>query len=339
MRLLVTGGCGFIGANFLYAMRQRHPDWKLVNLDKLTYAGNLGSLRALEAEAGPAYVFAHGDICDREFVSALLAEHRIDAVVNFAAESHVDRSIDDPSPFVVTNVLGAQNVLDCARRAGIARVVHVSTDEVYGSLGPTGQFHEDTPLAPNSPYSASKAGADLLARAYHETYGQDVVITRCSNNYGPYQFPEKLIPLMYTKAIRGEHLPVYGDGQNVRDWIFVDDHCRGIELALLKGRPGAVYNFGGAAEMPNLEVVRTILRLTGQNDTLIRFVTDRPGHDRRYAMNFDLAARELGFAPSVTFAEGMERTIAWYQANSVWLDEVQSGAYLKFMDRWYKERS
>lgn len=339
MRLLVTGGCGFIGANFLYAMRQRHPDWKLVNLDKLTYAGNLGSLRALEAEAGPAYVFIHGDICDRELVSSLLATHSVDAVVNFAAESHVDRSIDDPSPFVTTNVLGAQNVLDCARRAGIKRVVHVSTDEVYGSLGPTGQFHEDTPLAPNSPYSASKAGADLMARAYHETYGQDVIVTRCSNNYGPFQFPEKLIPLMYTKAIKGEPLPVYGDGQNVRDWIFVDDHCRGIELALLHGRAGAVYNFGGAAEMPNLEVVRTILRLTGQTDTLIRFVSDRPGHDRRYAMNFDLAARELGFAPSVTFAEGMERTIAWYQANSVWLDEVQSGAYLKFMDRWYKERS
>ncbi len=339
MRLLVTGGCGFIGANFLYAMRQRHPDWRLVNLDKLTYAGNLGSLRALEAEAGPAYTFAHGDICDRELVSALLAKHTIDAVVNFAAESHVDRSIDDPSPFVTTNVLGAQNVLDCARRAGIPRVVHVSTDEVYGSLGPTGQFHEDTPLAPNSPYSASKAGADLMARAYHETYGQDVIVTRCSNNYGPFQFPEKLIPLMYTKAIKGEPLPVYGDGQNVRDWIFVDDHCRGIELALLQGRAGAVYNFGGAAEMPNLEVVRTILRLTGQNDTLIRFVADRPGHDRRYAMNFDLAARELGFAPSVTFAEGMARTIAWYQANSVWLDEVQSGAYLKFMDRWYKERA
>lgn len=339
MRLLVTGGCGFIGANFLYAMRQRHPDWKLVNLDKLTYAGNLGSLRALEAEAGPAYVFIHGDICDRELVSSLLATHSVDAVVNFAAESHVDRSIDDPSPFVTTNVLGAQNVLDCARRAGIKRVVHVSTDEVYGSLGPTGQFHEDTPLAPNSPYSASKAGADLMARAYHETYGQDVIVTRCSNNYGPFQFPEKLIPLMYTKATRGEPLPVYGDGQNVRDWIFVDDHCRGIELALLHGRAGAVYNFGGAAEMPNLEVVRTILRLTGQTDTLIRFVADRPGHDRRYAMNFDLAARELGFAPSVTFAEGMERTIAWYQANSVWLDEVQSGAYLKFMDRWYKERS
>lgn len=339
MRLLVTGGCGFIGANFLYAMRQRHPDWKLVNLDKLTYAGNLGSLRALEAEAGPAYVFIHGDICDRELVSSLLTTHSVDAVVNFAAESHVDRSIDDPSPFVTTNVLGAQNVLDCARRAGIKRVVHVSTDEVYGSLGPTGQFHEDTPLAPNSPYSASKAGADLMARAYHETYGQDVIVTRCSNNYGPFQFPEKLIPLMYTKATRGEPLPVYGDGQNVRDWIFVDDHCRGIELALLHGRAGAVYNFGGAAEMPNLEVVRTILRLTGQTDTLIRFVADRPGHDRRYAMNFDLAARELGFAPSVTFAEGMERTIAWYQANSVWLDEVQSGAYLKFMDRWYKERS
>jgi dTDP-glucose 4,6-dehydratase len=339
MRLLVTGGCGFIGANFLYAMRRNHPDWRLFNLDKLTYAGNLGSLRALEAEAGPAYTFIHGDIGDRELVSQLLKQHKIDAVVNFAAESHVDRSIDDPAPFVTTNVLGAQNILDCARRAKVGRVVHVSTDEVYGSLGPTGQFHETTPLAPNSPYSASKAGADLLARAYHETYGQDVVVTRCSNNYGPFQFPEKLIPLMYTKAIAGEPLPVYGDGKNVRDWIFVDDHCRGVELALLKGRAGAVYNFGGAAEMPNIEVVRTILRLTGQNDTLIRFVTDRPGHDRRYAMNFDLSARELGFAPSVTFAQGMERTIAWYQANSVWLDEVQSGAYRTFMDRWYKERA
>ncbi|MDP3428005.1 MAG: dTDP-glucose 4,6-dehydratase [Humidesulfovibrio sp.] len=339
MRLLVTGGCGFIGANFLYAMRARHPEWRLVNLDKLTYAGNLGNLRALESEAGPHYAFVHGDICDRDLVERLLSEHHIDAVVNFAAESHVDRSIDDPSPFVVTNVLGAQNILDCARRAGTKRVVHVSTDEVYGSLGPTGQFFESTPLKPNSPYSASKAGADLLARACHETYGQDIVITRCSNNYGPYQFPEKLIPLMYCKATRGEALPVYGDGMNVRDWIFVDDHCRGVELALTRGRAGAVYNFGGAAEMPNLEVVRTILRLTGQDEGLIRHVTDRPGHDRRYAMNFDLAARELGFAPSVSFAEGMARTIAWYRANPDWLSEVQSGEYLKFMDSWYRGRA
>ncbi len=339
MRLLVTGGCGFIGANFLYALRARHPEWRLWNLDKLTYAGNLGNLRPLTAEAGDAYTFVHGDICDRDLVTRLLAEHQIDAVVNFAAESHVDRSIDDPAPFVLTNVLGAQNILDCARRAGVSRVVHVSTDEVYGSLGATGQFHETTPLAPNSPYSASKAGADLIARAYHETYGQDIVVTRCSNNYGPYQFPEKLIPLMYCKALAGEPLPVYGDGRNVRDWIFVDDHCLGIELALLKGRAGAVYNFGGAAEMENIEVVRTILHLTGRDDSLIRFVTDRPGHDRRYAMNFDLAATELGFAPSVTFAQGMARTIAWYQANPDWLSEVQSGAYLTFMESWYKERA
>jgi dTDP-glucose 4,6-dehydratase len=339
MRLLVTGGCGFIGANFLYAMRRRHPDWRIWNLDKLTYAGNLGSLRALESEAGDAYAFVRGDICDRELVTALLKDNAIDAVVNFAAESHVDRSIDDPSPFVVTNVLGAQNVLDCARRAKTGRVVHVSTDEVYGTLGPTGQFRETTPLAPNSPYSASKAGADMMARSYHETYGQDIVVTRCSNNYGPYQFPEKLIPLMFTKAVKGEPLPVYGDGKNVRDWIFVDDHCRGIELALLNGRAGAVYNFGGAAEMPNIEVVRTILSLAGRDESLIRFVADRPGHDKRYAMNFDLAAAELGFAPSVTFAQGMERTIAWYKANAQWLEEVQSGAYLTFMDRWYKERA
>jgi dTDP-glucose 4,6-dehydratase len=339
MRLLITGGCGFIGTNFLYLMRTRHPDWQLVNLDKLTYAGNLANLRALEAEAGDRYTFVHGDIGDRGLVTSLLKQHQIDAVVNFAAESHVDRSINDPSPFVVTNVLGAQNVLECARQVGVKRVVHVSTDEVYGTLGPTGQFHETTPLAPNSPYSASKAGADLLARAYHETYGQDVVITRCSNNYGPYQFPEKLIPLMYSKATQGEALPVYGDGKNVRDWIYVDDHCVGVELALLKGRAGAVYNFGGAAEMPNIEVVRTILSLTGRDESLIRFVTDRPGHDRRYAMNFDLAASELGFAPSVTFAQGMERTIGWYQANAQWLAEVQSGAYLKFMESWYKERA
>ncbi len=339
MRLLVTGGCGFIGTNFLYLMRQRHPDWTLVNLDKLTYAGNLANLRALEAEAGPNYSFVHGDIGDRELVARILKDQAIDAVVNFAAESHVDRSIDDPSPFVVTNVLGAQNILDCARRAGTKRVVHVSTDEVYGTLGPTGQFTEDTPLAPNSPYSASKAGADMLARAYHETYGQDVVVTRCSNNYGPYQFPEKLIPLMYCKATAGQPLPVYGDGLNVRDWIYVDDHCLGVELALTKGRAGAVYNFGGAAEMPNIEVVRLILKLTGKDESLIGYVKDRPGHDRRYAMNFDLAARELGFAPSVTFAQGLERTVDWYKQNAPWLEEVQSGAYLKFMERWYGGRA
>ncbi len=339
MRLLVTGGCGFIGTNFLYLMRQRHPDWTLVNLDKLTYAGNLANLRALEAEAGDRYVFVHGDIGDRELVSKLLSDRAIDAVVNFAAESHVDRSIDDPSPFVTTNVLGAQNILDCARRAGTGRVVHVSTDEVYGTLGPTGQFTEDTPLAPNSPYSASKAGADLLARAYHETYGQDVVVTRCSNNYGPYQFPEKLIPLMFCKATAGQPLPVYGDGRNVRDWIFVDDHCLGVELALTKGRAGAVYNFGGAAEMPNIEVVKLLLKLTGRDESLITYVKDRPGHDRRYAMNFELSARELGFAPSVTFAQGLERTVNWYKQNAAWLEEVQSGAYLKFMERWYGGRS
>ncbi len=339
MRLLVTGGCGFIGTNFLYLIRQRHPDWTLVNLDKLTYAGNLANLRALEAEAGDRYAFVHGDIGDRELVSKLLSDRAIDAVVNFAAESHVDRSIDDPSPFVTTNVLGAQNILDCARRAGTGRVVHVSTDEVYGTLGPTGQFTEDTPLQPNSPYSASKAGADLLARAYHETYGQDVVVTRCSNNYGPYQFPEKLIPLMFCKATAGQPLPVYGDGQNVRDWIFVDDHCLGVELALTKGRAGAVYNFGGAAEMPNIEVVKLLLKLTGRDESLITYVKDRPGHDRRYAMNFELSARELGFAPSVTFAQGLERTVNWYKQNGAWLEEVQSGAYLKFMERWYGGRS
>jgi dTDP-glucose 4,6-dehydratase len=337
MRLLVTGGCGFIGTNFIRLMLGRHPDWTIVNLDLLTYAGNPLNLADLEGMA--AYTFVHGDIRDPELVSSLLEEHRVDAVVNFAAESHVDRSIDDPAPFVSTNVQGAQNILECCRRAKILRVVHISTDEVYGSLGAEGRFLETTPIAPNSPYSASKAGADLMCRAYHETYGMDVVVTRCSNNYGPYQFPEKLVPLMFLRAQAGKPLPVYGDGLNVRDWIHVDDHCTGVELALTSGRPGAVYNFGGDAELTNLELVRAILAHLGKPEELITFVPDRPGHDRRYAMDFSLASGELGFAPSRTFAEGIATTLDWYAANTSWLDNVQSGEYRRFMSSWYEGRA
>ncbi|WP_319585076.1 dTDP-glucose 4,6-dehydratase [uncultured Pseudodesulfovibrio sp.] len=338
MKLLVTGGCGFIGTNFIRLMLASHPDWSILNLDKLTYAGNRLNLLDLE-ENEPRYDFVQGDICDRELVMDILTGNGIDAVVNFAAESHVDRSINDPSPFVTTNVGGAQNLLECARQCGTGRFVHVSTDEVYGTLGPSGKFTETTPLAPNSPYSASKAGADLMARAYFETYGFPVLITRCSNNYGPYQFPEKLIPLMYLNAKADKPLPVYGDGLNVRDWIYVDDHCRGVELTLTKGREGQAYNFGGNAEEANISVVKTLLSIVGKPESLITFVTDRPGHDKRYAMDYSLAAQELGFAPTLPFDQGLARTIAWYEANTTWLEQVQSGEYRTFMDSWYGERA
>ena len=338
MKLLVTGGCGFIGTNFIRRMLGKHPDWSIVNLDKLTYAGNRLNLLDLEETEG-RYDFIQGDIGDRSLVMDLLSGHGFDAVVNFAAESHVDRSINDPSPFVTTNVQGAQNLLECARQQKIDRFVHISTDEVYGTLGDQGRFTETTPLAPNSPYSASKAGADLLCRAYFETYGFPVLVTRCSNNYGPYQFPEKLIPLMYMNAMADKPLPVYGDGGNVRDWIFVDDHCLGVELTLLKGREGKAYNFGGNAEKTNIEVVETLLSILDKPTSLITFVADRPGHDRRYAMDFSRAADELGFAPTVDFATGLQKTLAWYAANETWLKQVQSGEYRTFMDTWYGERS
>lgn len=339
MHLLVTGGCGFIGSNFIQHMLATHENVSVVNLDKLTYAGNRRNLAEVERlHLGRRYHFVHGDICDQVLVPELMRRFAFDAVLNFAAESHVDRSISDPFPFVTTNVLGTQNLLEAARQAGIPRFVHISTDEVYGSLGPTGQFTEDTPLAPNSPYSASKASSDLLARAYFHTYGMPVIITRCSNNYGPYQFPEKLIPLVYLKASWGEAIPVYGDGRNVRDWIHVVDHCRGVAAALFKGAPGAVYNFGGDAERANLDVVRAILGLTGRSEDLITFVSDRPGHDQRYAMAFERSTRDLGWTPQVVFEDGLADTLAWYKANGVWLDEVQSGAYRRFMDEWYKTR-
>ncbi len=338
MRILVTGGCGFIGSNFIRLVLGQDEKTEIVNLDKLTYAGNLANLADLPPDQAARHRFVKGDITDRALVSSLLEQEKPDALVHFAAESHLDRSITDATPFVTTNVLGTQVLLDCARQANIPRMVHVSTDEVYGTLGAEGRFREDTPLAPNSPYSASKAASDMLVRAAHETFGQNVVITRCSNNYGPYQFPEKLIPLMTERARRGEALPVYGTGSNVRDWIHVEDHCRGVLLALEKGRPGAVYNFGGDAERTNLEVVRAILRLTGRDESLIRFVKDRPGHDLRYAMDHSLASRELGFAPQKTFETGLQETVRWYENHEEWVRQVESGAYRDFEKLWYGER-
>ncbi|MDL2216425.1 dTDP-glucose 4,6-dehydratase [Desulfovibrio sp. OttesenSCG-928-M14] len=340
MRILVTGGCGFIGSNFIQMLLHERPNAFVCNLDKLTYAGNPANLEQCARSFAERYCFERADIADAQAVRRILKTRRIDALVNFAAESHVDRSIADPSPFIRTNVLGTQILLAEARDAGIERFVHVSTDEVYGSLdldsGPG--FTEQTPLAPNSPYSASKASADLFCRAWFETYGYPAVITRCSNNYGPCQFPEKLIPLMYLRAMRDESLPVYGDGNNVRDWIHVADHCRGVLLALEKGRPGAVYNFGGNAERSNLDVVRSILSFCGKSENLIRLVKDRPGHDRRYAMDFSLAARELGFAPSFSFEKGLADTLAWYAANHSWVENITSGAYITFIQDWYGDR-
>jgi dTDP-glucose 4,6-dehydratase len=269
-RIMVTGGCGFIGSNFILSLLHRRPEMHVVNLDKLTYAGNRMNLFPLEREQAQRYDFVQGDIADPQLVPQVLAEHRIQAVLNFAAESHVDRSIHDSAPFITTNIQGTHNLLEACRKVGIELFLQVSTDEVYGSLGPTGLFRETTPLAPNSPYSASKASADLLVRAYHETYGLPTVITRCSNNYGPFQFPEKLIPLMLTLAWENKSLPVYGDGTNIRDWIHVLDHCRGVELSMDQGRPGAVYNFGGNAERTNIQVVTTILDLLGKPHSLIR---------------------------------------------------------------------
>ncbi|MBQ4132948.1 MAG: dTDP-glucose 4,6-dehydratase [Desulfovibrionaceae bacterium] len=339
MRILVTGGCGFIGSNFIRFVLEQNSSDVLINFDKLTYAGNPANLADVEKiYGGGRYHFCLGDIADREHVLAALEEYKPDAVINFAAESHVDRSIHDAMPFINTNIVGTQVLLQACFDLGIQRFVQISTDEVYGSLGPEGKFTEQTPLDPRSPYSASKASADFLASAFWHTHGFPVVITRCSNNYGPYQFPEKLIPFMFRQAVNNEALPVYGDGLNVRDWIHVKDHCRGVWLALTKGAPGAVYNFGGDAERSNIEVVRRILQIMGKSEDLIRYVKDRPGHDRRYAMDFSLAARELGFAPEHSFEQGLAETVKWYQDNSEWLDTIVSGAYLEFINQWYTKR-
>ncbi|MGE5507729.1 MAG: dTDP-glucose 4,6-dehydratase [Chitinophagales bacterium] len=332
-RILVTGGAGFIGSNFIHHWLAAH-EGEVVNLDLLTYAGNLENLAAVQDN--PRYRFVRGDIADRELVDQVL--DGVDAVVNFAAESHVDRSIHDAGAFIRTNVGGTQALLEAARHRGVKRFLQVSTDEVYGSLGPEGRFTEESPLQPNSPYSASKASADLLARAYHHTFGLDVVVTRCSNNYGPYQFPEKLIPLMVTNAMENKELPVYGDGLNVRDWIHVADHCRAIDVALTRGKAGEVYNIGAGEEHTNLELVRSILRLLGKPETLIKYVKDRPGHDRRYAIDPAKARRELGWAPQVDFARGLADTVNWYVTNRAWWEKIKSGAYRDYYAAMYGAR-
>jgi dTDP-glucose 4,6-dehydratase len=318
MRILVTGGCGFIGSNFIRYILQHYKPAYVTNVDVLTYAGNIANLEGVVEEHGERYEFFKADIANADLMDALMTEHQFYAVINFAAESHVDRSINDPLNFIHTNVIGTSVLLECARRHGVQRFVQVSTDEVYGSLGAAGRFTEQSPLDPSSPYSASKASADLLALASHKTYGQDVLVTRCSNNYGPYQFPEKLIPLMIIKALRDEPLPVYGDGKNVRDWIQVDDHCAGIVAALFEGKAGTVYNFGGNSEMVNLDLVRMILDRLGKPQSLISFVPDRLGHDRRYAIDSAFAQRELGWKPLRSFKEGLDETVQWYMDNSSW---------------------
>jgi dTDP-glucose 4,6-dehydratase len=335
VRLLVTGGAGFIGSNFVRLMLELHPGYEIYNFDKLTYAGNIENLAGLEGEK--RHHLVQGDICDPETVTDIL-KRGIDAVVNFAAESHVDRSIRDAAEFVHTNIQGTQNLMDASRRHRVLRFVQISTDEVYGSLGSTGYFTETTPLAPNSPYAASKAAADLLVRSYHRTYGFPAVITRCSNNYGPYQFPEKLIPLLITNAIANRPLPIYGDGLNVRDWIHVRDHCSGINRVLRQGRIGEIYNIGAHQEKTNLEIVRLILRALGKSEDLITFVQDRPGHDRRYAIDPAKINSELGWKPEIPFALGMQETIDWYRSNSSWVEHIRTGEYLNYIKTMYHDR-
>jgi len=336
MKLLITGGAGFIGSAFV-RMMVGVTDHHVVNLDKLTYAGNLENLAAVENH--PRYQFVHGDICDERLVDSLVAEEKPDAIVHFAAESHVDRSILSPEPVLQTNVRGTFVLLEAARRRRIARFVHVSTDEVYGSLSAPAEATEEFPLNPSSPYSASKAGSDLLARSYFVTYGMPVVITRASNNYGAYQFPEKLIPLMIANAIEDRPLPVYGDGMQVRDWLFVEDHCRGILAVLEKGREGEIYNIGGNRSLPNLEVVRCVLELTGKPASLIQYVKDRPGHDRRYALSSEKLMRETGWQPEMEFESGLARTVEWYRQNSAWVARVRSGEYREYYEKNYGNRA
>ncbi|MCB9869485.1 MAG: dTDP-glucose 4,6-dehydratase [Planctomycetes bacterium] len=334
-KILVTGGAGFIGSNFIRLLLQRGGH-QVVNLDALTYAGNLESLADVANE--PGYAFVKGDIAERDQVEAVFAAHRPSVVVHFAAESHVDRSVLDASAFVRTNVMGTQVLLDVARANGVERFVHVSTDEVYGSLGATGKFTESTPLAPNSPYSASKTGSDLLVRAAFHTHGFPCLTTRCSNNYGPFQFPEKLIPLMILNALDGKSLPVYGDGKNVRDWIYVTDHCSGILAVMERGRDGEVYNIGGNAEKQNIEVVKTLLGLLGKGEELITFVKDRPGHDLRYAIDNTKIRSELGWEPAHSFDTALRETVDWYRSNAAWCGSVRSGAYRDYYARQYDAR-
>lgn len=336
MKLLVTGGAGFIGSNFVRYMLKRHDDVEIVNFDALTYAGNLENLAGLEEER--RYTFVKGDISLADDLDAICAGHRFDAVLNFAAETHVDRSLADAGPFVGTNVGGTQALIDAVRKHALPRLVQVSTDEVYGTLGPQGRFTETTPLAPNNPYSASKAGGDCLVRAAVRCHGVDAVITRCSNNFGPYQFPEKLIPLIIANALDDKELPVYGDGMQIRDWIYVEDHCAGIDCVLRDGVAGEVYNIGGSYDVPNLEIVKTILRLLDKPESLIRFVTDRPGHDRRYAIDSSRIENDLGWRPAHTFDAAIQTTIDWYLANREWVAHTRSGEYVAYYEKMYAGR-
>ena len=339
MKLLVTGGAGFIGGNFVHHMVNKYPEYQIVNLDLLTYAGNLETLKPVEDK--PNYHFVKGDIADEPFIMNLFEKEQFDIVVNFAAESHVDQSITDPGIFVQTNVMGTRVLLDASKKYGVKRYHQVSTDEVYGDLPldrPDLYFTEETPIHTSSPYSSSKASADLFVLAYYRTFGLPVTISRCSNNYGPYHFPEKLIPLIISRALADEELPVYGKGENVRDWLHVLDHCEAIDLIIHKGRVGEVYNVGGHNERSNLDVVKTILRALGKPESLIRFVTDRPGHDMRYAIDPTKLENELGWKPKYTFDTGIQQTIQWYLDNREWWEHIISGEYANYFDSMYGER-
>lgn len=343
MKVLITGGCGFIGSNFIRYVLKSHPDWYIVNLDKLTYAGNLANLKDVQYD--PRYKFIRGDIADRMLVDSLFREEKFDAVVNFAAESHVDRSILDPSPFIETNIKGTQVLLEAARKYPVMKFIQISTDEVYGSLGESGKFGEDSPLQPNSPYAASKAAADLLCRSYFKVYKVPVIITRSSNNYGPYQFPEKLIPLMIRNALLGKKLPVYGEGKQVRDWLYVEDNCRAIDLVLQRGKVGEIYNIGGECERRNIDVVTKIcdilMEFFPENSppfhTLITFIPDPRGaaHDFRYALDCTKIKEDLGWRPLVSFDEGLRRTVKWYIENQDWVEEVVTGEYQEYYRKLY----
>ena len=339
MKILVTGGAGFIGGNFVHHMVNKYPDYEIVNLDLLTYAGNLETLKPVENK--PNYKFYKGDIADKEFIMDLFEKEKFDIVVNFAAESHVDRSITNPEIFVHSNVLGTVTLLDASRKYGVKRYHQVSTDEVYGDLPldrPDLFFTETTPLHTSSPYSSSKASADLFVLAYHRTFGLTVTISRCSNNYGQYHFPEKLIPLMISRALADEELPVYGKGENVRDWLHVSDHCQAIDLIIHKGRVGEVYNVGGHNERTNLEVVKTILKALNKPESLIKYVTDRPGHDMRYAIDPTKLETELGWKPQYTFDTGIQQTIQWYLDNKEWWQNIINGSYQNYFEKMYGDR-
>ena len=336
MNLLVTGGAGFIGSNFIRHILDKYPEYRVINLDKLTYAGNLENLTS--AEKDPRYAFEKGDICDKARVQLCVMRYEIDAIINFAAESHVDRSILGAAEFVQTNVVGTNVLLEVVKELKIKRFLQVSTDEVYGSLGLTGLFTEETRLHPNSPYSASKASADMLALAYQHTFGLPVVLTRCSNNYGPYQFPEKLIPLMIANVLNDKPLPVYGDGMNIRDWLHVKDHCSAVDEVLHRGRIAEVYNIGGNNEKSNIEIVKLILQNLGKPESLITYVKDRPGHDRRYAIDSSKIQRELGWHPSYTFEQGIAETIKWYMNNQAWWKRIMSGEYKEYYKLLYGGR-